>query len=461
MDQRREPSHPLELRRPWRQYHPELHRLCRFVIPAGSSVLALGPGMGELLAAVAPARGLGIDADAEAVAQARERHPGLEFRTGDIERLELDETFDFVVLSDVSLLADVQRCLSGLRRVTRPDSRLLVNSLNVVWWPVLRLAEILGLREIEPAYNWLGMDDIDNLLELAGFEVIQRKYRLLVPLWIPLVTWFFNAVMSQLPLFRHLTLINALVARPPCPPRERPPTVSVVVPARNERGNIAGVIERTPAMGEWTEIVFVEGNSRDGTAEEIEAQIRAHPERRLRLVPQGAGIGKGDAVRRGFDAATGDLLVILDADLTVAPEELPKFVEAITNGRGDFINGTRLVYPMEKQAMRFLNLVGNKFFSLCFTWLLDQRLKDTLCGTKVLRRTDYERIKLNRMYFGDFDPFGDFDLLFGASKQNLKIVEIPIRYRDRTYGTTNISRFTHGWLLLQMCAFAYRKLKVV
>jgi glycosyltransferase involved in cell wall biosynthesis len=180
----------------------------------------------------------------------------------------------------------------------------------------------------------------------------------------------------------------------------------------------------------------------------------------ITLLHQGDGIGKGDAVRKGFAAATGDVLMILDADLTVPPEDLPKFFEALTSGKGEFINGTRLVYPMERQAMRTLNHLGNKFFSLAFTWLLEQRFRDTLCGTKVLFRRDYERIAANRHYFGDFDPFGDFDLIFGASRLNLRIVEVPVRYRERTYGVTNISRFRHGWLLLRMCLVAFRKLKL-
>jgi glycosyltransferase involved in cell wall biosynthesis len=184
------------------------------------------------------------------------------------------------------------------------------------------------------------------------------------------------------------------------------------------------------------------------------------PDRDIKVLVQ-KGRGKGDAVRLGFSQASGDLLMILDADLSVAPEDLPQFYDALVKGKGEFINGSRLVYAKDPQAMRFLNLLGNKFFALLLTRLLGQPVKDTLCGTKVLYRCDYERIARGRAYFGDFDPFGDFDLLFGAAKQNLKIIEIPIRYRQRIYGTTNISRFTHGWLLVQMCVHAARKLLFV
>ena len=236
--------------------------------------------------------------------------------------------------------------------------------------------------------------------------------------------------------------------------------VSVVVPARNESGNIAAIFERTPEMGCGTELVFVEGHSTDDTFATIESEMARHPERPSQLLRQ-LGKGKGDAVRLGFSKARGDVLMILDADLTVAPEDLPRFLDALQSGKGEFINGVRLVYPMHKQAMRFFNLLGNKSFSLAFSWLLGQSIKDTLCGTKVLWARDYQRIAAQRAYFGDFDPFGDFDLLFGAAKLNLKIVDMPIRYRERTYGTTNIQRWRHGWLLLQMVAFAGRRIKFV
>ncbi|MFY7780532.1 MAG: glycosyltransferase family 2 protein, partial [Tagaea sp.] len=215
---------------------------------------------------------------------------------------------------------------------------------------------------------------------------------------------------------------------------------------------------RLPQFCERVEIVFVEGHSKDGTLEEMRRVQAAYPDRDIKVLVQD-GKGKGDAVRKGFEAATGEVLMILDADLTVPPEQMPKFFRQIADGRGEFVNGTRLVYPMEDQAMRALNWIANHGFSIVFSWLLNQRFTDTLCGTKVLRKSHYERIAANRLYFGDFDPFGDYDLIFGAVKLNLKVVEVPIRYLARTYGETQISRFRHGWLLLRMVAFAWRKLK--
>jgi len=178
----------------------------------------------------------------------------------------------------------------------------------------------------------------------------------------------------------------------------------------------------------------------------------------------GALVKKGDenrrdAVRAGFAEATGDILVIQDADLTAPPEDLPKFFHAIVEGLAEFGNGSRLVYPMEGKAMRFLNLIGNKGFALTLSWVLGQPVKDSLCGTKMLFRDDYEElILLVHERLGDFDPFGDFNLLFGSAMMGLRIRDIPVRYRDRVYGETNISRFRHGFILLKMTGLALRRI---
>lgn len=445
-----------------RFYHDELVRQFRFHIPPGSRVLEIGCGTGHLLAALEPSRGVGIDLSPAMVARAAAKYPHLEFQVGEASRLELAEKFDYVVLSDaVSFFDDIQGVFAALLPVCHPRTRLVLSFYNFLWHPVLKLAEAFGAKAKQPAENWLGRIDIQTLLELAGFELIRWNARVLLPVRVPLLHELCNRVLVNLPGWRHLGLVAIMVARPKPAPRLANPSVSIVIPARNEKGNIEAAVVRTPDMGSHTEIIFVEGNSTDGTAAEIQRVIAAHPERDLKFIPQGTGRGKGDAVRKGFAAATGDILMILDADLTVMPEELPKFYQALASGQAEFVHGSRLVYPMDRQAMRFLNTLGNKFFSLTFTYLLEQRFKDTLCGTKTLFRSDYELIAANRAYFGDFDPFGDFDLIFGAAKLNLRIAEIPIRYRERTYGTTNISRFQHGWLLLRMCLFAMRKIKFV
>lgn len=447
-------------RRNW-YYHKSVVDLVRFFVPAGRSVLEVGSGTGDLLAAVKPSHGVGIDFSDKMLRIAQTKYPDLEWRKGEAEDLVLDAEFDYVLLSDlIGYVRDVQKVFHTLGTVSKPRTRVIVTQYNYLWEPVLRLAQALKLKAPVPTQNWLSSSDIENLFYLAEFEVIKKGSKLLFPTFVPLLSDFVNKYIANLPLIRHLGVLQYYVARPfPTEPQEY--SVSVVIPCRNEKGNIEQAVLRLPTFGRSLEIIFIEGNSTDGTLDEVKRVTQAYGQQRnIRWAVQD-GKGKGNAVRNGFSMATGEILMILDADLTVAPEDLPKFYDAARMGKGEFINGSRLVYPMEREAMRFLNVVGNKFFSVMFTWLLGQKIKDTLCGTKVLFKRDYDIIVAQRSYFGDFDPFGDFDLLFGAAKLSLRIAELPVRYYARTYGETNIQRWRHGWLLLRMVVFAMRKIKFV
>jgi SAM-dependent methyltransferase len=450
-------------RDPGHAYHRRLIRVYQSQVPPGQRVLEIGCGEGDLLAALKPSFGVGVDFSGAMIRRAAERHPGLRFVQADAHSLDFDEAFDVIIMSDlVNDLWDVELALRQLKRLTTQRSRLLMNFYSRIWELPLALARNMGFAKPLLEQNWLTMQDAENLLRLADFEVTRHWSDVLLPVSIQPLEAIANRYLSHVWPAELAALTHFVVARPT--PRTEAqvtePLVSVIVPARNEAGNIAAIFDRTPQMGRGTELVFVEGHSTDSTYDTIASEIARHSEWRCQLIRQ-TGKGKGDAVRLGFAQAHGDVLMILDADLTVAPEDLPRFYDALQSGKGDFINGVRLVYPMEKQAMRFFNLIGNKLFSLAFSWLLGQSVKDTLCGTKVLWAADYRRIANQRAYFGDFDPFGDFDLLFGAAKLNLKIIDLPIRYRERTYGTTNIQRWRHGWLLLQMVVFAARRIKFV
>jgi SAM-dependent methyltransferase len=446
-----------------RYYHQRITEVYRTLISPGQRVLDLGCGTGELLSALEPSYGVGVDFSPQVIALARRQHPELQFIEADLHELEFDQKFDVIILSDVvGDLFDIQAVLSRVATFCEPHTRVILNFYSRLWQAPLALARRAGLAKPVTEQNWVTPEDVGNLLGLANFEVIRNWSEVLCPLRVPGLNWLCDRVLAKLWPFHMAALSNFVVARPKphYDDRVREPTVSVIVPARNEAGNVPHVFKRTPDMAGGTELIFVEGGSSDGTYEAAERQMQTPPFRRAKLLRQ-TGRGKGDAVRLGFAHATGDILAILDADLTMPPEELSRFVEALRSGHGEFINGVRLVYPMEQNSMRFLNLVANKFFSLAFSWLLDQPIKDTLCGTKVLWRKDYERIAANRDYFGDFDPYGDFDLIFGAAKMNLRIIDMPMRYRARTYGETNIHRWSGGWLLLRMVAFAARRLKFV
>ena len=438
-----------------------------FLIPSHSRILCLGSGDGATLASVSPSYGVGVDLDHASVTLAGERYPDLNFFQGDIEDPEVLRSlnehgpFDVILLADtLGYLDDIQNFLACTRQLCTPETRLVSVYYGYLWEPLLRLSEKCGLRKPSFDTTWLRMTDVEKFFCLAGFDTIKKEWRLLCPFALFGIGQIINRFVASLPLVRKLCVRHYLVARRIPEVLAIDQTVTVVIPCRNEKGNIEPAVTRLPELGSQMEVIFVEGHSSDGTWEEVERVKQAYPNLDIKSLRQ-LGEGKGDAVRAAFDVARGDVLMILDADLTVPPEDLPKFVEAIASGKGEFVNGSRLIYGMEDQAMRFLNYLANHVFASVFTYLINQRLTDTLCGTKVLKRSDYQRIAANRKYFGDFDPFGDFDLIFGASKLNLKLVEIPVRYASRRYGSTQISRFRHGLLLLRMVIFAYRKLKAI
>jgi 2-polyprenyl-3-methyl-5-hydroxy-6-metoxy-1,4-benzoquinol methylase len=448
-----------------RYYHRRLSSVYRLNIAPNMQVLEIGCSQGDLLSSVNPSFGVGIDISEKMIEQARSIHPDLHFYVMDALEIDLEATisFDYIILSDIlNDLWDIQVVLERIHQYTNSHTRIILNTYSRLWEVPLAIAEKLGLAKPVLYQNWLTIDDIVNLLNLSGYEMVRSWQEILFPIEVPLLTSFCNRFLVKFLPFNLFALTNFIIARPKnaSEPTEERPSVSIVIPARNEAGNIPCIFENLPRLRCKTEYVFVEGHSKDNTNQVIQEQIDRYPELQCYLYQQ-TGIGKGNAVREGFDHASGDILMILDADLTVPISTLARFYEAISSGRGDFINGVRLVYPVEKQSMKFLNFLGNKFFSLAFSWLLGQPIKDTLCGTKVLWKSDYERIVKNRAFFGDFDPFGDFDLLLGAAKLGLKILDLPIRYRERTYGTTNIQRWKHGWLLLKMTYFAARRLKFV
>jgi SAM-dependent methyltransferase len=458
-------------RRSRRYFYDTLTRILKARVPPGQRVLDLGCGSGHLLAALEPSYGVGVDISGRAISAARSAYAGrnLHFFEGDgsdpAVLSKVGGPFDAILMvNTITHLADIQDTLEDLGLVCHPRSRVLIYTYSRLWQPALRLAEALGLKHAPPPEAWLPAEELRNMLALAGFNLVREDHQVVWPAYVPLLSDLLNRYVGRLPGVEWLALMYGIVARPASSrfpgSRTSSPSTSVIIPCRNEAGHVAPLVERLPDLGPSSEFLFVEGNSTDDTEGAIRAAIAAHPEKPMRLLKQ-AGKGKGDAVRLGFSQARGEVVLILDSDMGVAPEDVPKFVQALVRGNGELINGSRLVYPMEGRAMRFLNLLANKSFAWLFSWLLGQQVRDTLCGTKALYRHDYERIDAGRSFFGDFDPFGDFDLLFGAARLNLRIVDLAIRYHERRYGETNISRFRHGWLLLRMSLFAARKLKFV
>ena len=441
-------------------YKDTITKTYKFLIPEESRILEIGSGHGDLLAALKPSHGVGIDVSENMVRLAKEKNPNINFYQMDAENFNLDkDKFDYIILSDVvNELWDLQKVLEKIKPNCTSRTRIIFNYFSHLWKQPLQVGSFFQLNNLSDNLNWFTTNDIKNLLNLTGYSSIKSFSEIILPIKIPLVSNLVNRFFPKIFPFNWFSLTNFLIAKPDDLNDNLDKTVSVVIAARNEKGNIDELLKRIPNLGKGTEVIFVEGHSTDGTYEKIVESIKDFKNFDCKVFKQN-GVGKGDAIRLGFEKSKGEILMILDADVTVDPEELKRFYDIITHGKGEFVNGVRLVYPYEDQAMRFLNLVGNKFFAIGFTWLLDQPIKDTLCGTKVLLAEDYKKISKNRNYFGDFDPFGDFDLLFGAAKLNLKIVELPIRYKARKYGSTNISRWQHGLLLLRMLIFAARRIK--
>lgn len=361
--------------------------------------------------------------------------------------------FDYIVFSrildqindPISLITEVQD------RFACSDTKIILIFQNWIW---------RKLKKIPKAINWTSERNMELVVNSSGLDLIARTSRNICPVSLLGVGKAVNRIASLIPMFSSVQYSKFFVCRKmPNLERRVGESVSIIIPCKNEKGNIRKALEMMPSWDVEVEVIFIEGNSEDGTWDEIQAVNDGSWPFEIRTYMQ-EGKGKGDAVRLGFEKAKHDILMILDADLTVRPSDLPKFAEALNSGRGEFINGSRMVFPKEAEAMRFLNYLANFAFSVMFSSLLGQRFTDTLCGTKVLRKSDYEKIAANRSYFGALDPFGDFDLIFGAAKLNLKVVEIPIKYRARGYGETQISRFWHGWLLLKMVWKAYFKMRI-
>lgn len=441
-------------------YYGRMKRMLRFIVEPKKRVLDLRCETGHLLAALEPSRGVGVEISDTMVKVARELHPELHFVKSDVEALELRETFDYILFNHIFDTVDVLRAFEHIRRHCTPETQIVVINYNHLWQPLLNLASKIGLRAkfVEP--NWVSENDVRGFLKLAGFRPVRKHRLLLLPKKVPLLSGLVNGFLARLPGLRRLCLMQVMVARPITEPmREEDLRVSVVVPCRNEAENVRHAVQRIPAMGRHTEILFCDDKSTDGTADEVLRLQALYPEKDIRLVP-GPGICKAENVWCGFRAARGDVLMILDADLTVMPEELPMFLRALAKSRGEFVNGSRLVYPMPELAMKFANIVGNKFFGLAFSFLLDQRIKDTLCGTKVLWRKDWLRMERSLGSWGIKDLWGDYELLFGASKLHLEIIEVPVHYQERIHGVTKMTRvFANGWRMLRICWHAAKHLE--
>ena len=453
-----------------RTFHNEDIKFLREIIPQDSSILELGCGNGHLLSSLNPKYGLGIDFSKKLISEAKKKYLNLDFIEADIENLPSNISkkgpFDFIIISDtIGYLEDVEETLGRLHKYCNQNTRLIVSYYSPLWAPLLSFASLMKLKMSNVNSTLLTPTDISNFLQGAKFDSVRIERKILIPFKMFGLERIINRFLAPLPILSHICLRHYNISRSLKDIKHNDKlSASIIIPCKNELGNIKDAIARIPRFTKNLEVIFVEGNSRDGTWEEINSVIKKNNSKKSGLIIKAykqPRKGKADAVFFAFDKASNDILFILDGDLTVAPETLEKFWKKISSGEAEYVNGSRLIYPMDNNAMRFLNYIANKIFSILFTWLLGQRFTDTLCGTKVISKENYLRAKKKNSSLGDFDPFGDFFIIFGASRLCLKITEVPIRYRARAYGKTQISRFSHGILLIRMLVFAFLRLKAV
>jgi len=434
-------------------YHSCLTHLIGGMIPPGSKVLELGSGVGDLLASLGPSSGMGLNFAQALTDRALQKHPQLEFHTVDVDSVILPRSFEpqYVVMTNMlDYVYDVWDTMESLKPAIREQTLLIITTNNPLWAPLLRLASKLGLRFPESPRNFITNKDICSVLHLQGFDIVEDGFTLPVPKRIPVIGTLLNAVVPEVPILCFVSSVQYIAARPRV---ARPPlSCSVVIPCHNEAGNIQECLRRVPQMGSWTEIVVVDDGSTDETCEKVK-EIMVH-DSRVRLIVLEKNQGKAGAVRAGFEAANGDVLMILDADMAVTPEELLKFLAPLQEGTADFVNGTRLVYPMQGKAMKVANFIGNKGFCFLASKVIRQRVSDTLCGTKVFLKRDYLRMPL-----GGVERWGDFDLLFGAARLKLRILEIPVHYTERRAGKSKMRVMVDGWYFLWACLSGWKMLR--
>jgi hypothetical protein len=442
-------------------YYDQLFQLLGFIIPPDKRVLQVGCLTPDFLDAVAPSFGVGIDLSAKQVDLAGRRFPHLRFQVHENYNVGNLGIFDYVIITDINDQADPIAALRALAAVMDEQTRVIVQNYNHLWEPLVGLTEWLGQKFPLPQQNWLSTPEVASILTLCDYEPLQVYRRVLAPKKIPILSILANSFVARLPVVDRLNMICFTVARPtPRGPAKRDHSVSVVVPCWNEVGNVAAAVERIPDLGSHTEIIFCDDKSTDGTADEVRRLRQLHPERDIKLY-DGPGICKALNVHTGFDRAHGEILMILDADLTTMPEELRYFYGVIASGKAEFVNGSRFVFPMEGEAMRPLNVAGNRIFSAIFSFLLGQRITDTLCGTKALWRRDWPAIRALAGSWGTDDRWGDYDLLFGAAKLHLRLVDLPVHYQERVSGVTKMTkRFRNGLIMARMCWAAFLKFKL-
>lgn len=446
-------------------YYSELQILHKQFIEKGKTVLDIGCGTGDLLNSLSPSFGVGIDFSFEMVKIASHKYPKLHFQVMDAHNLQLDRTFEYVVMSNlVGYSEDIWQVFRELAKVSNRRTQIIITNYNYLWQPFMAIAEKLKVKMPDKIQNWLPQEFIKQFLYLAGFEVVKSGKYLHSPLNLGILGKIINIVLSNIPILDRFALIEYIIARPVFfgAEKHKEIPISIIIPTHNEAGNIKHIVDNMPQIGSKMEMVFVDLPGEDATEDVIKQMIKENKGKiLLKYVKQREKTGKIGALRQGILEANGEIIIIYDADATVPPEDLEKVYLALIERKADFINGTRLVYPTEKGAMRFANHLGNTFFAKLFTWSLGQHFTDTLCGTKGFWRQDFMDFEKSKTGYDNFDLFGDFYLLLSAYRKNLRIAEVPVRYKTRRYGDTKMNRLKNGFRFFVMYLYFFWNYKLL
>lgn len=359
----------------------------------------------------------------------------------------IEKKFDVIVVTDVlEIYSDIYLFLEKLNNLLEDNGKLILSSVNTRWGNLLKIAELLGLKSKTNNFSYIHLNKIEKISNGAGYDLIETITRQFIPFKFLYLGNIINKILELLLFYFKFGVKTYIVLRK-ISIREKSLSKTIIIPAKNEEGNLEELVSRIPKF-ENCEIIFSIGESSDRTLEVSKKIIDKNSDFNIKLIEQSKN-GKANAVWEAIALSSGDVLAILDSDLSVDPETLKDFFKIIESNSADFVNGTRLVYEMEKGSMRIINKLGNRVFQYLIGKIINEDLTDSLCGTKVFKKDLIKKIFWWQDNFNLKDPFGDFDLIFAASYTGQKILEYPIHYRTRKYGTTQISRFRDGFKLVK------------
>ena len=358
----------------------------------------------------------------------------------------INKKYQRIILTDVvENYDDVFALLNIVSNLLTIDGKLIISSINTKYLILSRTLEFLKLKDSNENTSYIHVKKIRNITSGVGLEYQKFYTKQLFPFSFFYVGNVINKIMEIISFQLNLGIKTYIIFRPAIITNSKN-SKSIIIPAKNEEGNLVELVSRIPKF-ENTEIIFSYGKSKDNTLKVMKQITQSNKLFKFKLVKQTKN-GKANAVWEALNVVENDLIAILDADISVDPETLSDFFDIIEKNNADFVNGTRLIYDMEKNSMRFLNRIGNRFFQFFISKIIKEALTDSLCGTKVFKKSYLNDLYFWQNIFGKKDPFGDFDLIFAAAYSGQKIVEMPIVYRERKYGTTQIARFKDGFKLL-------------